>query len=69
MHFLRKCEKIAIYNRIALLKKTNLMHIIVYNIDNMRKIYIKQCVETLTFIKMFVQTAKGKYKIVTMIFS
>ena len=69
MHFLKKYEKSAIYNGIALLKTTNRMHIIVNKQTNMHKIYTMKCMEALTDIKMFVQTAKGKYKNVAMIFS
>lgn len=69
MHFLKMYEKTAIYNRTALLKTTNRMYITMNKSVNMQTIYTMQCMETLTYIKMFVQTAKGKYKNVTMIFS
>lgn len=66
MHFLKMYEKTAIYNGTALLKTTNRMYIMMNKSVNMQIIYTMQCMETLTYIKMFVQTAKGKYKNVTM---
>ena len=69
MHFLKNFAKTAIYNITALAKTTNEMNKIMHNIKNMQRICNMQKAEIHTYIKMFVQTAKGKYKIVTMFFS
>ena len=68
MHFLKKCEKSDIYNRIALFKKTKPMNIMLHNFANMQKICILKYTEAHTNFKMFVQSVKGKYKNVAMIF-
>ena len=69
MHFLKKYEKTAIYNITALAKTTNKMNIDMHKNDNMHQLCIRQRVEALTHIKMFVQNAKGNDKIVAMFFS
>ncbi len=43
------------------------MHIQLYKCQNMQALCISQNKERYTNIKMFVQTAKGKYKIVAII--
>ena len=68
MQFLKMYEKSAIYNGIALLKTTKKMNTDVHKIEIMRKICIMQYTEVHTYIKMFVQTAKGKHKKAVMIF-
>ena len=62
------CGKSEIYNRIALLKTTKRMNKNMNIATNMQKICIVKYTEAHTNIKMFVQTAKGKYKNVAMIF-
>lgn len=66
MHFLKKYEKTAIYNITALLKTTKLMHKTAHNCKNIHQICMLQKAEKLTYIKTFVQSAKGKHKNVTM---
>lgn len=69
MHFLKNFAKSAIYNITALFKTTNRMNKTVHKYVNIHRVCNIQKAEMLTYIKMFVQTAKGKYKNVTMFFS
>jgi len=66
MHFLKKYEKTAIYNITALFKTTNWMNKTMHNCENIQLICILQKAEKLTYIKTFVQSAKGKHKNVAM---